>query len=654
MKAVLRMFVFGVLAAGCMSGCRSVMGPDRGRAQFDGRMLVAVSSRQAERIARSQAQRISDPSAPNRWRFTPIPAMNGARSADGAARQWVIAEVPRTAEAAVDKANPWDVAHRALDGNGRGPFGSLVEDLSRAAGGELDGVVIEPDFAFLQQRRPAGLARKEQNAQFTPTGFGNEVTLCDKFAGHWPRGETVDWHLSDEYSQLHSARELVRGSKGAVRSRDVVRIAVIDTGYNEGHITTPPGLNKAASRDFSEDPTRPRPGAADPYRKGKLNSPGHGTAVISVLAGGRIKITEYGFEGFVGGVPDYEVVMYRISDSVIHFFPSAMAMAIKYAVAHECDVISLSHGGLPSKMLADAVNEAYENGTAVFAAAGDFMEIPVLGWTTPQSVVYPAAFDRVVAVTGATADLRSYGRSPGLMSLLLHWDLSGWMLRGSYGPDAFMHEAIAGYAPNVMWARYTKGAPANLLDLDGRGTSAATPQVAAAAALWLEYHKNDPLLADKWRSWEKAEAVYLALFDSAEKNTPEGGDSFTYFGRGLLKARDALDLGVPKYMEKRRKATVGFGWLRLWSSFLPGVRSVSPTGNAAVHEAHAEMACTELAQLVHLSQELQDMVVRLGLDPLSSQPPDETKVRAFLDAVSRQKQCSSYLRKAIRRMQPAP
>ncbi len=46
-----------------------------------------------------------------------------------------------------------------------------------------------------------------------------------------------------------------------------------------------------------------------------------------------------------------------------------------------------------------------------------------------------------------------------------------------------MKKAIAGYTPNVPWMRYDD--TPNGWDLDGGGTSAATPQIAAACALWL-------------------------------------------------------------------------------------------------------------------------------------------------------------------------
>jgi hypothetical protein len=46
-----------------------------------------------------------------------------------------------------------------------------------------------------------------------------------------------------------------------------------------------------------------------------------------------------------------------------------------------------------------------------------------------------------------------------------------------------MDKAVASFAPNTAWMRYPTS---NEYDMNGGGTSAPTPQVAAACALWLE------------------------------------------------------------------------------------------------------------------------------------------------------------------------
>ena len=616
--------------------------------QFTGRMLIAVPEDQGRSIAQVRGNPSEASAAGSQWRFDAVKVTrrDDRGPASGPARTWIVASPARSEAQAKDDANPWDSSHKILDGAPPARYRSMLTELSRAAGSEVKPLAVEPDLIYADKRRPASLDRQEQEV-FRSHTQGNELSLCAGESCHWPSGKDMDWHMGDRYSQLKSAREFVRNRYPPKAPSKRIKVAVIDTGYNEDHVANPPGLDKSASRDFSRDPVNPSVGAADPFHTGPMKNPGHGCGVISILAGNRVQYSEEKFSDYLGGAPDVDVVVFRISDSVVHLSPVSMAFAIKYATETGCDVISISHGGLPCQLLADAVNEAYENGTAIFAAAGDFFALPFLGISSPQSTVYPAAFERVVSVCGVTANGTTYSRAPTWLTLLTFKDWAHWMLRGSYGPDSLMDKAIAAYSPNVAWARYAKDNPENLFDLNGSGTSAATPQVSAAAALWLQAHRDDPALAGaKWRSWEKVEAVYWALFDSAEKKTPEGGASFTYFGNGLLKARRALDLGVPANMRKRPEAKIGLGWLRLWAGFLVGVRDAAGAQPDARQALHAQMIETELAQLIHGSVELQTMIANFKIDTLRDKTPPES-LKLFLLTASREKQCSLVLRKAL-------
>lgn len=75
-----------------------------------------------------------------------------------------------------------------------------------------------------------------------------------------------------------------------------------------------------------------------------------------------------------------------------------------------------------------------------------------------------------------------------------------------------MATAIAAYTPNVPWAM---AGCENRIDFNGGGTSAATPQIAAAAALWIAKNKHE--LSTYPEGWMRVEAVRKALFDSAER-----------------------------------------------------------------------------------------------------------------------------------------
>lgn len=228
------------------------------------------------------------------------------------------------------------------------------------------------------------------------------------------------------------------------------------------------------------------------------------------------------FSGYLGGCPHAEIVVVRAANSVVHLWTSSMAKSLDYVASpgadakeRPCDVVSISMGGLPSRAWAAAINQCYENGVTVVCAAGNnFGGFPL------RTLVWPARFARTIAVTGVTADKTPYYKSG------LHFKM-----QSCFGPAKAMAHAIGSNSPNIPWSEL---GCSNTIDLDGAGTSSATPQVAAAAALWLAKHK------DKAGSgWRKVEAVRHALFSSADKSLP---DSNKFYGNGVLKALDALSV----------------------------------------------------------------------------------------------------------------
>ncbi|MCX6630315.1 MAG: S8 family serine peptidase, partial [Candidatus Solibacter sp.] len=141
-----------------------------------------------------------------------------------------------------------------------------------------------------------------------------------------------------------------------------------------------------------------------------------------------------------------------------------------------------------------------------------------------------------------------------------------------------MRTALAAYTPNIPWAEF--GCP-NVVSQDGAGTSAATPQIAAAAALWLQVNgAKFPA-----RDWRRAEAVRQALLQTAKSP----GSHFEEFGRGILQARTALDC-VPQGLVIEPADVIWLPWLKAISGL--GVEQAkAPAGTLE------QMLQVEFAQL---------------------------------------------------------
>src|SRR5208337_4445185 len=309
--------------------------------------------------------------------------------------------------------HPWDEAHAALTRH-------------ESLGLESAPVYAEPDFvqAFPYQ------GPDDQGLESFGSAGACVLSGPDDF---WPPAIPrptfpFAWHLGDNFSGLQAARDRVGDPTGKR-----VRIAILDTGYDPEHISLPEHLMTALQWNFVDDNNDAR----DPNRHFPTNNPGHGTATLALLAGGKVHPAAFpGFDAYLGGAPHAEVVPVRIADSVIHFGTYAIAQGIEYAIAKGCDVVSISMGGVPARSWAAAVNRAYEAGVAIFAAAGNR-----IGLSPPSTIVYPARFNRVVAVCGVTADRTPYFKAG------LHRKM-----QGCFGPPAKMSTAIAAYTPNTPWS----------------------------------------------------------------------------------------------------------------------------------------------------------------------------------------------------------
>ena len=482
--------------------------------------------------------------------------------------QWFLADLPDGA------ASPWDLAHARL-------ADQLGVD-------ESDVVFAEPDIVNTIYQDP--------NASQSKNGLlavGDQCTVAEQENTNGEAiGPTKGWHLTDDFSQLEKARAAVTFTEPRTR------IAHIDTGYYASHISLPRRLNKDLQRNFVGKDGNPT-SAQDPDDKAFLiDNSGHGTGTLSILAGNLI--TDLGNID-MGGAPDADVVPLRIADSVVLLHTSNFARALGYAVDIGCDVLSMSMGGLPSNAWREVVDRAYMAGLCMVTAAGNnFAGLPT------RNIVYPARYGRVICACGAMANGNPYAF------------LQNRAMEGNFGPPKCMDHAISGYSPNIPWAVY--GCP-TIVRRNGGGTSSATPQVAAAAALWYEKYKNELP-----RDWRRVEAVRKALFTTAAKGNHD------QVGNGVVRAFDALAVRPDLTLSQTKSDNDSFSFLRIITGL--GIAEPAP---------REQMFNVEIAQRWMLNPELQKIVP----DPDGPVDLSAADLQRFMEAVIEDKDASIALRKQV-------
>lgn len=471
---------------------------------------------------------------------------------------------------------PWDLAH------------SRVAD--RLGVAESDVIFAEPDLVHDIYM---------DTNEVSPEAFAAASTCTTQTDQDGTNGKPIGppmfgWHLANQFTELASARRSVQFTD------QKTRIAHLDTGYYSKHSCLPADIATELERNFVKGDENSN-SSQDPNNwKFLIDNSGHGTGTIGILAGGP---SPHHNNEILGGAPDAEILPLRIADRVVLLRTRAFAEALKYATDNNCDVVTMSMGGLPSNLWSDVVNDAYLRGVCIVAAAGNNANgIPT------RNLVYPARYDRVIAVCGAMADGSPYAHLNGLTTL-----------EGNFGPDSRMGSAIAAYTPNIPWPVYPCD---KKIRLDGEGTSSATPQIAAAAALWMEKYK-----AMLPRDWRRVEAVRYALFSTAKSK----GDK-KHFGNGILQAAKALNVRPDLNRQQSKSNSDWFAFFRV----MTGLGIVEPS-------TRERMFNLELAQLWFLNKELQGFVQ----DPEATLELDLPTLKEVMEFVIANENASVALRQHL-------
>lgn len=508
------------------------------------------------------------------------------------------------------KANKWDKEHEKINLNFNEP--------------EITNQILF-DFPNL---RPNKINNTSSPSDTDESGIADDYCEIElDYDNNWafPSKKEI-WHLKDEYSQLLSAKNnvasIIKNRSGA--ERKIIRIAHFDTGYDSNHVTFPSEIvNMNLQRNFT--------GKGDENNAndtGDGKNGGHGTGTLSILAGKSFSPLSSNDSIGLNENHDIEIVPVRIAQSVVLFLSKAFEKALRYIIdlyddeSTRCHIITMSMGGAPTKKWADLVNEAYNKGIFIVSAAGNNF-----GAATPRTLVYPARFNRVVAACGVTNDNSPYFND----NYFLHFKI----MQGNYGPRKYMKTAIAAFTPNMPWAKF---GCKDKVSIAGAGTSSATPQIAAAAAL---YYQKFHEIIDKKKGWEKVQAIRNALFNSAKKviTGKDDSDIDLYFGNGIIQANEMLKIhpdDFPLLMEVEDNV------------FLPIIRLLGEifTSESLLEEDGIveNMYDLEILQLIQISPTLQKL---LDYEEREIKDLNKEEKRAFLNFILEMPEASTALKSYI-------
>jgi serine protease len=300
-----------------------------------------------------------------------------------------------------------------------------------------------------------------------------------------------------------------------------VRVAVIDSGVDGTH----PELRGriAASKSFVAGPAT-------------VDTQGHGTFVAGLIAAQ----TNDGV-GIAGLAPAAELLVAKVVGPERSIPVEAEAKAIRWAIASGARVVNMSLGGVRdpgdpsrdtySQLEADAVAYAVSRGVLIVAAVGNSDQSPSQPWSYAS---WPAALPHVLGVSA----LNRTGGSPSFSNRDPQFnDIA------APGEDILSTFPLALTAehPDCVEQGYSSCGPEEYRSAEG--TSFATPQVTAAAAMLLA---TAPALAP--------DQVMALLEGSAVDAVPANGcgacaigrDRFTGAGRlDQVAALDLLATGAP-------------------------------------------------------------------------------------------------------------
>ena len=301
---------------------------------------------------------------------------------------------------------------------------------------------------------------------------------------------SYDYNADSFFSKqwAHTAANIRKAWGLGVYGNDTI-VAVLDTGVYEHPDFAEnllPGENCVIPTDgtSTSDPTD------------TTDNIGHGTKVTGIICAAA------NGKGVVGAAHRAKVLPLKIADSTTFSHSNAIG-AVRAAVEHGADVISMSFGfypsagGTPSISLQREIQYALKKGVIVVAAAGNEGGT---GNKDAGKYSYPASYDGVISVANLMKNADgSYGRSSS----------------SQYNDKVTIIAPGTSIYSTVRYGSYDTGS----------GTSFSAPYVAAVAALAKSVDKN--LTPEHFKE---------LLIQTADKSLLNGEERSDYYGYGMLDA----------------------------------------------------------------------------------------------------------------------
>ncbi|MCA8909123.1 MAG: S8 family serine peptidase [Rhodospirillaceae bacterium] len=334
-----------------------------------------------------------------------------------------------------------------------------------------------------------------------------------------PTETDTPWHIHD--IRIREAQAAVDASADKV-PMEQIRLAHPDTGYSQhsvfgdwGADGSHPTIRGDLGKDFV-DGGKP----LDPIATDYAGFPGHGTRILSVIAGNN--------ERLLGVAPGVTVLPYRVTKTVvIHVLgnDARLGEAIEDAIKQGCHVVNISLGDpcQAKRRLGRAVDRAYEAGVIIVAAAGNVVD----------RVTAPGRYDRTITAGGSTRAKRPWAGA-------------------SRGPAVDVC-APADEIFRADWELIGHGQLRETYDDIGDGTSYATAHISGIACLW-RAHWGARIEATYREGWQRVEAFRHLATATATKPPYWAGGGRDY-GAGIIDALKVVTSPLPKpaILKKRER-----------------------------------------------------------------------------------------------------